>query len=681
MTTFNTGNPLGSTDVYDRYDNSENLDNFSNGPLDAYPDRFGVPRQSLQGIRNASQYVDIGPYAAGLVFTSRNQVFSYNPGTGAEFYAPGPSITLPYTTTGAGAGEIANFRSVGDATLRQDLASPTGSTIVYDEAESLKSRLNPIRALVSVESFRTTGLSDSNTIRAALDYIESNLVGKMTILVFEASREYVYDRTAELRTINNLIIDLNGATLKRAPATATKTTLAQDTGTGQSTLYLTSIPDNWEVGDYLSAYVDNTDSGVSKNTCRITSIVRAENRVGISIGFGNFGGYTSIIPAGTTVAKKFQAFAGRPSTTEGGIPTTPGVNANVHIINGVIDGNRANQENNSWFFNTEIALHGRASSISGIKFGNTAGECIVGHGIRVANNEFAGLSGSAFHLSRHDDTNLQGSASWFVNNFVNGVCQATQAVGGHTEGAITFSWGAGRLIITGNELWNGAESVLGSFASNDTNPDKWLVFSGNICRNFNRLFFDLVSPEGVVVTDNILVDCESSTFQMDVLLAGKSNIVGGNSCIGNSEVTGAYRATHAVFGAATSTITQLPLLAGDDVPGFVKGRMGGTAQSAVMHPTLAFHAYVTGDAGAAGDAFYTPGGSSAGEFFRQWVPGTKRYELVGNTGSADVRVVVKSATLNLDNTQTRADNTAALAAGMVKGDVYATASGQLMRVY
>lgn len=122
MTTFNTGNPLGSTDVYDRYDNSENLDNFSNGPLDAYPDRFGVSRQSLQGIRNASQYVGLGPYGPGLVFTSRNQVFSYL----GEFYAPSAGLTLPYTTTGSGAGEIATFRSVGDAVLRGDLSAPSG---------------------------------------------------------------------------------------------------------------------------------------------------------------------------------------------------------------------------------------------------------------------------------------------------------------------------------------------------------------------------------------------------------------------------------------------------------------------------------------------------------------------------------------------------------------------------
>lgn len=641
-----------------------------------------VARQ--EAFENNYTYVILGQYAAGLVFTSQNQVFSYDAGSGAEFYAPGPSITLPYTTTGAGAGEIANFRSVGDATLRQDLASPTGSTIVYDEAESLKSRLNPIRALVSVESFRTTGLSDSNTIRAALDYIESNLVGKMTILVFEASREYVYDRTAELRTINNLIIDLNGATLKRAPAAATKTTLALIAGTGQSTLYLTSIPSNWEVGDFLAAYVDNTDAGVSHNTCRITAIVRAENRVNISMGFGKFGGYTATIPAGTTIAKKFSAFAGRPSNTEANIPTPGGVNYNVHIINGVINGNAANQENNSWYFNSEIFLHGRHSSIRNMGFANTAGECIVGHGVRVDGCTFQDLKGSCFHLSMHDESWASASASWFTNNFVDRVNLATQNVNGHCEGAITFSWGAGRLIVTGNEFSNGTESVLGAFgpATEAENPDKWLIFSNNLCRNFERLFYAISAPaEGVVVTDNILVDCESSTFQMDVLLGGKSNIVGGNSCIGNSAVGGAYRATNAVFGAATSTIESLPLLVGKDVPGFDKWRMSGAVLSAVMHPTRAFRAYATGAAGEAGDTFYSPGGSYAGEFFRQWIPATRRYELLGNIEGGGVRVVIKSATLNLDHTQTRVDNAAALASGMVTGDVYATPTGHLMRVY
>lgn len=120
MTTFNTGNPLGSTDVYDRYDNSENLDNFSNGPLDAYQDRFGVSRQSLQGIRNASALVSLGDYAAGLNFTAYNQYMARD----GFFYRPAPS-SVPFTTTGTWTGGDEDLFSLFDPDdiLRQDLAN------------------------------------------------------------------------------------------------------------------------------------------------------------------------------------------------------------------------------------------------------------------------------------------------------------------------------------------------------------------------------------------------------------------------------------------------------------------------------------------------------------------------------------------------------------------------------
>lgn len=160
MTTYNTGNPLGSVDVRDLYDNAQNTDNFANGPLDYYADRLGVTRLSLQGIRNASQYVDLGPYAAGLVFTSRNQVFSYL----GEFYSPGPAITLPYTTTGAGAGEIANFRSVGDAVLRSDLAASTGAALVGYGAGTVADALDNVSSVVVTG----TGSDQSAELSAAL---------------------------------------------------------------------------------------------------------------------------------------------------------------------------------------------------------------------------------------------------------------------------------------------------------------------------------------------------------------------------------------------------------------------------------------------------------------------------------------------------------------------------------
>lgn len=125
MTEYNTGNPIPSSDVRDLLDNATIEDNFVNGPLDFYADRLGVSRQSLQGIRNASQYQILGPYGAGLQFTGYNQVFSYL----GEFYAPGAGLVLPYTTDGTGAPEIANFRSVGDAVLRSDLSSDTDPSL------------------------------------------------------------------------------------------------------------------------------------------------------------------------------------------------------------------------------------------------------------------------------------------------------------------------------------------------------------------------------------------------------------------------------------------------------------------------------------------------------------------------------------------------------------------------
>jgi hypothetical protein len=175
MTTYNTGAPVPSVDVRDLYDNAENLDNFSNGPAAYYADRRGVSRQSLAGIRAASQYTNIGAYAAGLVFTSYNQTFSYL----GNFYAPSAGIALPYTTTGAGAGEIATFRNVGDALLRAELATPSGSTLVNHEGQTLQARLDEMRS-VKDAPFSATGagvVNDSTAFQSANDSITSGQSG------------------------------------------------------------------------------------------------------------------------------------------------------------------------------------------------------------------------------------------------------------------------------------------------------------------------------------------------------------------------------------------------------------------------------------------------------------------------------------------------------------------------
>lgn len=169
MTTHNTGNPVGSVDVRDLYDNAENLDVGTNSTALTWADRLGVSRKSWAGMEaefDADQtlreehweeflagagYQILGPYAAGLQFTSMNQTFSYL----GEFYAPGPSIVFPYTTTGVGATEIANFRPVGDAILRQDLAisaDPAKGVALVGGAARVVATIAELRTLIKTSA-------------------------------------------------------------------------------------------------------------------------------------------------------------------------------------------------------------------------------------------------------------------------------------------------------------------------------------------------------------------------------------------------------------------------------------------------------------------------------------------------------------------------------------------------
>lgn len=131
MTTYNTGNPIGSTAVKDLYDNAQNLDYAVNDLVkDTWVDRFGRNRTTLKGYDSAFQrflinsgYQNIGDYAAGLEITARNQVFRKD----GELYRAAAMLDLPYTTTGDWILEEPLFIAVGDAALRLELASAGGA--------------------------------------------------------------------------------------------------------------------------------------------------------------------------------------------------------------------------------------------------------------------------------------------------------------------------------------------------------------------------------------------------------------------------------------------------------------------------------------------------------------------------------------------------------------------------
>lgn len=144
MTTYNTGNPVGSVSVKDLYDNAENFDTALNDRTSrTWADRLGVLRKSWHGLEQdfddfmvqvantfqeflvSSGYEDIGDYAAGLVITTRNQIFWRD----GELYRASAALDLPYTATGVWGDESGLFVSVGDAALRQELANIAGSNV------------------------------------------------------------------------------------------------------------------------------------------------------------------------------------------------------------------------------------------------------------------------------------------------------------------------------------------------------------------------------------------------------------------------------------------------------------------------------------------------------------------------------------------------------------------------
>lgn len=246
MTTYNTGAAVPSVDVRDLYDNAENFDKFSNGSADEYADRLGVMRQSLQGIRNASQYVDIGPYAAGLVFTSRNQVFSYDAGSGAEFYAPGPAITLPYTTTGVGAAEVATFRSVGDAILRGDLAGNQGGQLVSltrINGTSGRTVADADAETVSITQFFLPGQSDwTEALSDARDYCATKALTVAHQSLIFPTGVYSYTTSPNWAITGLRIIFDKGVTLQHTGTGAAFIIDGGATGPGVANMHLSGMP-------------------------------------------------------------------------------------------------------------------------------------------------------------------------------------------------------------------------------------------------------------------------------------------------------------------------------------------------------------------------------------------------------------------------------------------------------
>jgi hypothetical protein len=136
MTTYNTGNPLGSTSVKDLYDNAENFDDAMNSDGPAFFDRSGKRRETWQGMQNL-----VNDFLSAMGFEATH--LQYVDGTPLTVLRPtqlidrAPSVykvkapaTFPVNLTGNWATDQLLLVDVGDSSLRSSLAGTNGASLV-----------------------------------------------------------------------------------------------------------------------------------------------------------------------------------------------------------------------------------------------------------------------------------------------------------------------------------------------------------------------------------------------------------------------------------------------------------------------------------------------------------------------------------------------------------------------
>ena len=143
MTTYNTGNPLGSAAAKDLYDNAQNFDHLSNDlENEMWPDRFGKSRLTWHGMEKRYQeklasmgWELIDSFQGGTTLTRADQALRWElPDGDGEYYRwdgslpkTVPAGSTPDSTGGVGTGA---WVGVGDASLRSALSKSTGAELV-----------------------------------------------------------------------------------------------------------------------------------------------------------------------------------------------------------------------------------------------------------------------------------------------------------------------------------------------------------------------------------------------------------------------------------------------------------------------------------------------------------------------------------------------------------------------
>src|SRR5690606_12170401 len=159
---YNTGNPVPSRDPRDLVDNAENLDRAVNGDETTWTDRLGRERKSWAGMEQdfadflaSSGFEPVHlVYQDGVALTvdRPTQLIDYN---GSVYRVKMPS-DFPVSLSGTWATDSGLLVDIGDQSLRQELASPSGAAMV-GLPQVLGSLLRDAVTWVTLEMFGAKG--------------------------------------------------------------------------------------------------------------------------------------------------------------------------------------------------------------------------------------------------------------------------------------------------------------------------------------------------------------------------------------------------------------------------------------------------------------------------------------------------------------------------------------------
>ncbi|MFH0034633.1 hypothetical protein ACG3OR_14545 [Pseudomonas aeruginosa] len=175
MTTYATGNPLGSKDPRDLYDNAENFDGAMNDRVNTtWNDRFGVSRPTMKGYEEQfNDWLDAQGFEPGVLEYVDGSPLTVDRPTqliqrGGNLYSVKRPASFPVNLTGNWATDQNLLVAQVDQSLRQQLAEPGGMQMIGALDGKVGDYL-PNR--IHVRKFGVVGdgvTDDSNALEAAI---------------------------------------------------------------------------------------------------------------------------------------------------------------------------------------------------------------------------------------------------------------------------------------------------------------------------------------------------------------------------------------------------------------------------------------------------------------------------------------------------------------------------------